>query len=279
MGRTAERRAQRLERRNTGSDLGARIAVALPAAAVGVVLIYVGGLVFAGLALVLGVVALGELFGMYARVRPVRLAGFLGLLGLAVAAYYGGEHYVLLAAVAFLALLFAVAVATPGGASATARMSLTLFGTFWIGMAIAHAILLRELPHGEAVIVDVLVGTFIGDSGAYLGGRAFGKRRLAPAISPNKTVEGLVLGMFTAVGAVVIAGLYQDWLSLGQSALLGLAVAIAAPLGDLFESQVKRDAGTKDAGRLFGVHGGALDRLDAAFFALVAGYYVWQGML
>jgi phosphatidate cytidylyltransferase len=61
--------------------------------------------------------------------------------------------------------------------------------------------------------------------------------------------------------------------------LLGLAVAVMAPVGDLFESQVKRDAGTKDAGRLFGVHGGALDRLDAAFFALVAGYYVWRAML
>jgi phosphatidate cytidylyltransferase len=85
--------------------------------------------------------------------------------------------------------------------------------------------------------------------------------------------------MLTAIVAVVAAGFYQDWLNLGQSALLGLAVAVMAPLGDLFESQVKRDARAKDAGRLFGVHGGALDRLDAAFFALVAGYYVWRAMM
>ncbi|HVL95364.1 MAG TPA: CDP-archaeol synthase, partial [Solirubrobacteraceae bacterium] len=142
-----------------------------------------------------------------------------------------------------------------------------------------HAIMLHELPHGEAIIIDVLVGTFIGDSGAYLGGRAFGRRKLAPGISPNKTVEGLLIGMVTAVVSVVICKLYQDWLTLGQAVLLGLAVAVMAPLGDLFESQVKRDAGTKDAGRLFGVHGGALDRLDAAFFALVAGYFVWSAML
>jgi phosphatidate cytidylyltransferase len=251
----------------------------VPAAIVGVVLIEVGGDVFAALALILGILAFGELCGMYARVRPVRLAGFLTLVAFALAARFGGEHQVLLASVCFFPVLFGLAIATPGGPSTTARMSLTVFGAFWIGFAIAHAILLRELPHGDAIIIDVLVGTFIGDSGAYLGGRALGTRKLAPSISPNKTVEGLVIGMVTAVLSVIAAGLYQDWLSLGQSALLGLAVAVMAPLGDLFESQVKRDAGTKDAGRLFGVHGGALDRLDAAFFALVAGYYVWQAML
>jgi phosphatidate cytidylyltransferase len=266
--------------RNTGSDLGARILVAVPAAIVAIVVISVGGTAFAVLALVMGILAFGELCGMYQRVRPVRLAGFITLVGFAAAAHWGGEHQVLLAAVAFFPVLFLLAVATrDSGPSVTARMSLTAFGVFWIGFAIAHAILLRDLPHGEAIIIDVLVGTFIGDSGAYLGGRALGTRKLAPSISPNKTVEGLVIGMVTAVIAVICAGLYQDWLDLGQSALLGLAVAVLAPLGDLFESQVKRDAGTKDAGRVFGVHGGALDRLDAAFFTLVAGYYVWQAML
>ena len=86
-------------------------------------------------------------------------------------------------------------------------------------------------------------------------------------------------GILAAVLATWAAGLYQDWLSHGQALLLGLAVGLAAPLGDLFESQVKRDAGTKDAGTLFGAHGGALDRLDAAFFTLVAGYYVWLALL
>ena len=124
-------------------------------------------------------------------------------------------------------------------------------------------------------MVDVLVGTFVGDTGAYLGGRFLGRRKLAPRISPNKTVEGLLVGIVTAILATWCAGLYQDWLSHGQALLLGLAVALAAPLGDLFESQVKRDAGAKDAGAMFGAHGGALDRLDAAFFSLVTGYYVY----
>ena len=159
-------------------------------------------------------------------------------------------------------------------------MAITLLGTLWIGLAIAHAILLRELPHGDGIIVDVLVGTFIGDTAAYLGGRAFGTRPLAPRISPNKTVEGLVFGI-VGRGARRLVRRALPGLAgrLERAAARRSASAIAAPIGDLFESKVKRDAGTKDAGTLFGAHGGALDRLDAAFFTLVAGYYVWLALL
>jgi phosphatidate cytidylyltransferase len=139
--------------------------------------------------------------------------------------------------------------------------------------------MLRELPHGDKIVITILVGTFVGDTAAYVGGRMFGRRRLAPGISPNKTVEGLVIGFVFGVAGVWFAGLYADWLSGGQALLLGAAVAAVAPLGDLFESYLKRDAGTKDTGRLFGAHGGALDRLDAVLFTAVAGFYVWQAML
>jgi phosphatidate cytidylyltransferase len=178
-------------------------------------------------------------------------------------------------------VLFLLGLALPRreGPSLTAGMSITMFGLVWVGMAIAHAILLRETPHGDGIVVDILVGTFIGDTAAYLGGRTFGARKLSPRISPNKTVEGLVIGFLTAVIATWAAGLYQDWLTHGQALLLGVAVGATAPLGDLFESAVKRDAKTKDAGTLFGAHGGALDRLDAAFFTLVTGYYVWLALM
>ena len=139
--------------------------------------------------------------------------------------------------------------------------------------------LLRELHHGNAIIIDVLVGTFLGDTAAYIGGRLFGRRPLAPEISPNKTVEGLFCGMLIAILSVFFAGLYQDWLTQGDALLLGLVIAILAPLGDLFESVVKRDAGSKDAGTLFGPHGGALDRLDAVIFTVVAGYYMWIAVM
>jgi phosphatidate cytidylyltransferase len=267
-------------RRNSGSDLAARVLVAVPAIGFALFIVLSGGWIFALGATLLGLVALHELFEMYGRVKPVRLAGFLGLIAMAVAAYLGDERQVVLAAMAFLPVLFLLALAMPpGGPTITARMALTALGVIWIGGAIAHAVMLEELRHGNKVIITILVATFIGDTGAYLGGRMFGTRRLAPEISPNKTVEGLVIGMLAAVFAAWAAGLYEEWMNHGQALLIGLACAVMAPIGDLFESKVKRDAGTKDAGRLFGAHGGALDRLDAAFFTLVAGYYLWLAML
>jgi phosphatidate cytidylyltransferase len=262
-----------------------RILIAIPAIVYAIAIIAAGGWVFAIGALVLGLVCLHELFRMYDSLRPVRLAGFLALGGLAVAAQAGGERQVLLALVAFVPLVFLLGVAMPRGqsgsreATLTEGMAITMLGVVWVGMAIAHAVLLRGLPHGDGIVIDVLVGTFIGDTGAYLGGRSFGTRPLAPRISPNKTVEGLVCGIAAAILATWCAGLYQDWLSGVQALILGAAVGLAAPIGDLLESQVKRDAGAKDAGSLFGAHGGALDRLDAAFFTLVCGYYVWLALL
>ena len=149
----------------------------------------------------------------------------------------------------------------------------------WIGLPLAHAVFLRSLDHGDGLVIDVLVGTFVGDTAAYAGGRLWGRRPLAPDLSPNKTVEGLVVGIVGGTAAFWFAGLYQDWLAGWDALLIGSLVALAAPLGDLFESYLKRDAGTKDTGRLFGAHGGALDRLDAVLFAAVVGFYVWQSMV
>ena len=268
-------------RRRGGSDLGLRVLAAVPAVAFAIFIIVGGGWIFAGGALLLGLVCLHELFRMYDSRRPVRLAGFLGIAGLAVAALEGGDRQVLLALVAFVPVMFLLALAMPRreGVTMTDGMAFTTLGIVWVGMAIAHAILLRETPHGDGIIIDILVGTFLGDSGAYFGGRWFGTRPLAPRISPNKTVEGLLIGFVTAVIFTWAAGLYQDWLTHGQALILGAAIGAAAPLGDLFESAIKRDAGTKDAGTLFGAHGGALDRLDAAFFTLVTGYYVWLALM
>jgi len=259
-----------------GGDLGLRVLYALPAIVFAIFIVDRGGLVFAAGALLLGLLCLHELFGMYDRVRPVRLAAFLALIGLACAAAFGGERQVLLAFAAFFPVLFVLGVALPArGPSLTASMSLTALGVVWIGLGIACAILLRDLPHGGGLVLAVLLGTFIGDTGAYLGGRLIGSRPLAPAISPNKTVEGLAIGFAFAVFTVWWYGLGTDWMGGQRGALLGIAVGLAAPLGDLFESQVKRDAQAKDTGSLFGPHGGVLDRLDAALFALAAGYFAW----
>jgi phosphatidate cytidylyltransferase len=280
MAARSQARARRDRRRNQASDLGARVWIAVPAAVYAIGIIVAGGWVFALGIMVLGLVCLHELFRLYEDVRPVRLAAFLGLIGFTAAAHFGGEHEVLLATVAQFPLVFLLGLAMPERAEArlTNAMAITFLGVFWIGLAVAHGVLLRDSPHGDGIVVDVLIGTFIGDTAAYLGGRAFGTRRLAPRVSPNKTVEGLLFGVIGATLAVWCAGLYQDWLAGWEALVLGAVVGVVAPIGDLFESKVKRDAQAKDSGTLFGAHGGALDRLDAALFTLVAGYYVWAAL-
>jgi phosphatidate cytidylyltransferase len=265
-----------LAARAGGSDLSSRVLFALPLIAVALFLVIQGGLVFALGVFVLGCVCMHELYGIYERVHPVRLAGFVSLAGLLAAALYGSPSHpsqVLLAASAALPVLFALTLLAPH--PSVAGLTLTLLGIYWIGFGLAHAVLLRDLPHGEGIVIDVLVGTFLGDTGAYLGGRLFGKRPLAPSISPNKTIEGLLIGMAFTVASVWFAGRYQDWLPGSHALVLGLGVAAFAPIGDLFESFVKRQAGAKDTGALLGAHGGMLDRLDAVLFTAVVAYYVW----
>ena len=261
------------------SDLLSRILVAVPAVIVAIVFIDLGGLPFALFMIAIGCVCLHELYRMLERWKPVPLVGFAALAGMVLAARFGGQRQVLEVAVGAVPILFLAILTRAQHGGATVAIAGTLLGIYWIGFAFAHAELLRRLPHGNAVIIDVLVGTFLGDTAAYLGGRLFGRRPLAPDISPNKTFEGLFCGMLIAVLSVFVAGLYQTWLTQGDALLLGVAVAVLGPLGDLFESVVKRDAGTKDAGTLFGPHGGALDRFDAVMFTIVAGYYIWVSVV
>jgi phosphatidate cytidylyltransferase len=192
-----------------------------------------------------------------------------------VAAYYGSHFQIVLAGVAAFPAMFAVGLARDSRQGVTHSMAITAFGVLWIGLPFAHAVLLRELPlHGGALVVDVLVGTFITDTAAYGGGRLFGRRKLAPTLSPNKTVEGLLFGFVGGTMAFWFAGLYQDWLSGFDALVMGMFIAAVAPVGDLFESMIKRDLDVKDTGNVFGPHGGLLDRLDAVLFTIVAGYYL-----
>jgi phosphatidate cytidylyltransferase len=244
---------------------------------VAIVLVAAGGPVFMVGIAVLGLICLHELFAMFDRARPAPLAGAIGLIGLLCAAEFADRQVVMLVFVACIPLTFLVIVNQPRGGGAPG-VSVTMLGLAWVGLSFAHAVLLRELDHGGALVLAALLGTFLGDTAAYLGGRAFGRTRLAPRISPNKTVEGLVIGVVVGTAVVWYLGLTNPWMGGVKGAVLGLSIAIAAPVGDLFESYLKRDAGTKDTGRLFGAHGGALDRLDAVMFSVVTTYWVWLGL-
>ena len=271
-GRRRDRRPP--PRRGGGSDTGARVGAAIPAIVYGIAIVALGGAWFAAGVFLLGIVALHELYQLMRRARPIDLAGFLAVAGIVVAALVSGRGAMLVALVVAFPVTFVLAVARPGRENVAWGIAATLFGVVWIGLALGHAVLLRELPHGGALLVDVLVGTFVGDTAAYFGGRAWGRRPLAPQISPNKTVEGLVAGVVGGTFAFWgFAVAYQDFLPGGDALLIGFCVALAAPLGDLFESLIKRDLEAKDTGRFFGAHGGVLDRLDAVMFTVVVGYY------
>jgi phosphatidate cytidylyltransferase len=227
-----------------------RVGVAVPWIVLAIFIVAVGGLPFALAMIAFSVIGLSELFRMT-------------------------RFQIVLVGVATFPLMFALALARDSREGVTRSMAITVFAIAWIAVPFAHAVLLRELPvHGGALIIDVLVGTFLTDTAAYAGGRLFGRRRLAPGISPNKTVEGLVFGFVGGTMGFWFAGLYQDWLSGIDALIMGMCIAAMAPVGDLFESMVKRDLQIKDTGRAFGPHGGLLDRLDAVLFTVVVGYYL-----
>ena len=273
--------------RRGGSDLAGRVLVALLAIPIAIFLVWQGGEVLAlGLA-VLGVIALGELYTLMERVRPPTLAGFLTLVALLAAALYGEQRHVVMILAAAFPVTFFLALARPRRANVSWAIAVTMFGVLWIGLPMVHAIWLRDLSieqdgktivTGMGLLFDVLIATFVGDTFAYFVGRAYGRSQFAPLISPNKTLEGLIGGVVGGTMAFWCAGLYQDWLTGWDALLIGFLVAITAPLGDLFESLVKRDLEVKDTGSLFGAHGGVLDRLDAVLFTVVVGYYAAVGL-
>ena len=242
-------------------------------------IIWQGGWVFAAGIGALAVVCVHELSVMFERARPVRLAAMIGVVGLVVAGTAGGETPGAARAGGHAAADVLPGVAMPQRERITASISVTMLIIVWIGLGVAHAALLRGLDHGGALVLMVLLGTFFGDTFAYFGGRLLGRHKLAPRISPNKTwSRACACGI--VVGTLVVwywARTYDERLDLRprRPAARASRSMIAAPIGDLFESLIKRDMGTKDTGTLFGAHGGALDRVDAALFALVAGYYVW----
>lgn len=258
----------------------ARVVWAVPWIVFAIVVVSLGGLPFALAMIGLGLAALAELFKMTRRARPVAPAALISLAALVLVAHYGTRQQLVPTLAASFVLLFAFAAGRQERTNITYSMAVSVFGLAWVGIPLAHAVLLRDFdPHGGALLVDVLVGTFVGDTCAYGGGRMFGTRRITPRISPNKTLEGLIAGIIGGTLALWFAGLYQNWLSGADALVIGICVTAAAPIGDLFESLVKRDLQVKDTGRLFGPHGGVLDRLDAVFFAIVAGYYASIALL
>lgn len=262
------------------SDLGPRVATA----AVGLPLLLAGLLLgppILGVAMVAAAVLLGasELFTLLATggIAPSRALGFLLVAAVFVdvarPGIFPASAWPVVALVTMGAMLIRsrdIALAVPAGAA-------TLLGAAYLGGLGGSIAALRVLPPLELgpwrmlLLLAIVMGA---DTAAFFVGSALGRRKLAPAISPGKTVEGLIGGLAGGVlGALAVrwAGLHS--LPLGHAVWLGLGVAALGTAGDLAESLLKRWAGVKDSGRLFPGHGGMLDRLDSLLFAGPVLYY------
>jgi phosphatidate cytidylyltransferase len=236
-------------------------------------IVWLGGWWLFGLAAVGGLLALHELFTIARGLHPIVLAGYVGVLLTLLGAQLGGASWVLpgiLSAVPAALLVFFVSSARQ---HAVAAFAVTLLGVVWVGGGLAYLMLLRDITSdGRLLIFATLLTVFADDTIAYFVGRAVGRHRMAPVISPGKSWEGFVGGTIAAIAVAFFALYDQHVVTPGESLVLGLAIAIASTLGDLFESAVKRDLDVKDSGRLLAGHGGVLDRVDSLLWAGPAAY-------
>jgi phosphatidate cytidylyltransferase len=228
-------------------------------------------------------VALSAILGaveFYRMVRagggePASSLGLLLVLAFILCAHWEDERVPPL--LVTIAVLFPLiwSLWSPHRENAFLSWAWTITGVFYIGWAMSHFVLLREMEDGRDWVFISLLGTFAFDTLAFFAGRAFGKHRLAPVISPNKTWEGTMGGIVGSAGAVILLALITGLDEIGYIKLipLGFLIGIFAQIGDLSESMLKRSSSLKDAGALIPGHGGILDRLDSIIFTVVLVYY------
>jgi len=236
---------------------------------------YLGGWFFFALVALGGLIALHELYRLARPLRPLVLAGYGGALAAFFGAEVSGAEWMLAGFLLTFVLSFVFAAVSETRQSTTVAIATTIFGAAWIGLGLGHLLLVRELDtYGRLALITILLTVFVTDTFAYVGGRIAGRHKMSPVVSPGKTWEGFVVGATAGVLTTFVA-LYKEaiFADTWRALALGATIVAAATLGDLFESLVKRDLGTKDTGRLLLGHGGVLDRIDSLLFAAPAAYF------
>jgi phosphatidate cytidylyltransferase len=261
------------------SDLAMRVGSAVVIFGLFLGSLVLGGWWFTIFVILLMIVSLGE---FYATVRtrgyrPVALFGLLGVTFIGIGAQTVGPLAIggWAAAAATGTILF---YSLAPRRDALANTSVTVLGMAWTGM-LAFAILIADGPRPVAHIIFLVLVIASNDMGAYFVGRAFGRRHLAPNVSPGKTVEGFIGGLLLAAVVASVLAVFPPWESIGIGKALVTAglVGILVPIGDLAESMVKRNLGVKDMGSVLPGHGGMLDRIDGFLFAVPAVYILFRG--
>ena len=278
------------------AELRARLLVAAGGIPVALLAVYWGGWFLGGFMALVAALATHE-FYLIASARGGHPLGWLGipaasLLVLLAAhepvfAVWGGRALALLLILGLLTSIVTIFYRRIEEAPLLSAVA-TVSGALYTGGTLSFAVFLRHLPEtqgtaspgaleGPLLVLLPLLVTWAGDSAAYFTGRKIGRTRLAPRVSPGKTVEGGIAGLVAATVVGTLAGFVMEDLttfpvSPVAGGAIGLALGVAGQLGDLTESLFKREAGVKDSGTLLPGHGGALDRFDALFFAIPLAY-------
>jgi phosphatidate cytidylyltransferase len=261
--------------------LPARLATAAAGIPLLLLVIWVGGPLFTAVVAIflgLGAFELARAAGLHAR-DPDAIAGMAAAAAMAPAAHLESDARVGILS-ALVVVTLAILVLRAEVDRGFARWGAVLGAVAYAGILGSHLVLLRRLEDGRGWVLLLLFTVFATDTGAYAVGRLFGRRKLAPRVSPAKTVEGALGGL---VAAAVVCLVLNEALGLGQRPLgllaLGAAIGVAGQIGDLGESLLKRSLGVKDMGRIFPGHGGVLDRLDSILFAAPLLYYIVEYVL
>ena len=247
----------------------------------------VGGGWYVAAVVVGAIVASLEMLGMLsgAGYRPVRSLGVVLSVAMVLVALATDARIVPAVLMAAMLVGLFQMMARPDSVGALVDWALTLASALYVGGTMHYFIPLRALPDGLFWILAVLVCTWVCDITAFFVGRRWGKARLAPRISPGKSVEGAVGGLAGAVLAAMALGPLLTWLlsvtglggvnpiGVARLAGLGLVIGACAIAGDLVESFIKRQCGAKDSGAVIPGHGGVLDRIDSVLLAVVGAYF------
>ena len=272
----------------------------------GLLAVIIGGPVFALLFICLGAAGYGEYLGLVARIDPntrrsFALVGFGAIMALGLAALVDATTESLFAvATLSVAVPLTLQLIRPPSEGAFSAWTLASAGSLYLGLPVFAAIAIRSIPgstdatwltdlsanvsvgwdsspRGLAWALLVILATWIGDTAAYFVGGTWGKRKLAPWISPNKTIEGAAGGL---VGSICVCALTFQVSGLGTwwvGSIIGGILGVTGQTGDLAESFLKRQAGVKDSGAAIPGHGGILDRIDALLFAFPVGFVIAAG--
>ena len=265
-----------------------RVLVAVIVLPIGLVLIYFGGWAFATMiALILGLAA-----WEYARIfkagsfQPADLLVIGGAVVLAIGRAWNGFESAdwLISLLILTSMTYHLITYERGRDLAASDFAITLSGILYIGWLGAYLISLRNLPNGMWWVLIVLPAVWLADSGAYFVGRAIGKRKFSPRLSPKKTWEGYIGGVVVGTfGSALLASIWNliepGIMTPVQGGLIGLILSLITVLGDLGESMVKRQFGVKDSSNLIPGHGGVFDRIDSWLWAGVIGFYVVQWLI